>query len=170
MGTKIMGKKLIAQQAAVLPFVSPMVERENAIIAEALAILKTRVYRETKFDSPGAAKKYLTVLLSESVREEFIVLYLDVQHGLIAVETASTGTLTQTSVYPREIVRAAIKHNAGAVMLCHNHPSGRPEPSRADEMLTANLKRTLAGIDVTVLDHFIVAGGECMSFAESGLL
>ena len=163
-------KKETLSGNVVLPFVSPAAEREDAIIAEALAILKTRLYRETTFSSPATIKKYLTVLLSEAVREEFMVLYLDSQNRLLAVETASTGTLTQASVYPREIVRAAIKHNAGAVVFCHNHPSGFAEPSRADEMLTANLKRVLMGIDVTVLDHFIVGGGECMSFAERGLL
>jgi len=97
-------------------------------------------------------------------------VFLDAQHRVLASEELFRGTLTQTSVYPREIVKAALRHNAAAVIFAHNHPSGVAEPSRADEMLTTALKQALALVDVKVLDHFIVAGGSVISFAERGLL
>src|SRR6266850_7948247 len=99
-----------------------------------------------------------------------VVLLLDAQHRVIACEELFRGTLTQTSVYPREVVKAGLKQNAAAVIFAHNHPSGVAQPSHADELLTRNLKDALALIDVKVLDHFIVAGGQAISFAERGLL
>jgi DNA repair protein RadC len=98
------------------------------------------------------------------------VLFLDSQHRLLALEELFTGTLTQTSVYPREVVLRALHHNAGAVVLAHNHPSGVAEPSRADEFLTQTLKSALALVDVRVLDHLVVGQGRVVSFAERGLL
>ena len=100
----------------------------------------------------------------------FVALFLDSQHRLIAAEELFRGTLAQTSVYPREIVKSALALNAAAVIFAHNHPSGVAEPSRADELLTQSLKSALALIDVRTLDHFVVAGGEVVSFAERGLL
>jgi len=101
----------------------------------------------------------------------FMALWLDAQNRLIKADELFSGTLTQTSVYPREVVKAALANNAAAVILAHNHPSGVAEPSRADEMLTQSLKVALAMVDVKVLDHFIVAGsGTPLSFAERGLL
>ena len=102
--------------------------------------------------------------------ESFVALFLDSQHRLIAVDELFRGTLTQTSVYPREVLKAALKENAAAVIFAHNHPSGIPEPSKADERLTTALKSALALVDVRVLDHFIVAGAGVLSFAERGLL
>ena len=119
---------------------------------------------------PAAVRDYLRILLTNEEREIFVVIYLDAQHRMIVSERAFLGTLTQTSVYPREIVRAALRHNAAAVIFAHNHPSGVVEPSRADEALTQALKRALAMVDVRVLDHFIVANPAILSFAEKGLI
>jgi DNA repair protein RadC len=99
-----------------------------------------------------------------------MVLFLDAQNRVIATEELFSGTLTQTSVYPREVVKRALHHNAAAVIFAHNHPSGVAEPSRADELLTKALKEALALVDVKVLDHFVVAGNVAVSFAERGLL
>src|SRR5512146_964267 len=99
-----------------------------------------------------------------------MAVFLDAQHRVIASEELFNGTLTQTSVYPREVVKRALHHNAAAVIFAHNHPSGLAEPSRADEVLTQTLKQALALVDVKVLDHFIVGGGTAMSFAERGLI
>jgi DNA repair protein RadC len=100
----------------------------------------------------------------------FLVLFMDAQNRIITDEEMFSGTLTQTSVYPREIVKRALYHNAASVIFAHNHPSGVTAPSKADELLTAELKKALALIDVRVLDHFIVAGNETASFAQMGLL
>ena len=102
--------------------------------------------------------------------EIFAVLFLDARHQLLAMEEMFRGTLTQTSVYPREVVKRALERNAAAVMLAHNHPSGVAEPSRADEFLTQTLKTALALVDVRVLDHVIVAAGQSVSMAERGLM
>lgn len=146
---------------------------EDAIIARALAILEKRVEGKAMFDSPQAVKDYLIVrngAREDQNREVFMCLYLDSQHRLIAAVDEFVGTLTQTSVYPREIVRSALARNASAVVLCHNHPSGMAQPSRADENLTQTLKSALALIDVRVLDHFVTAGGKAQSMAELGLV
>ncbi len=121
-------------------------------------------------NSPGAVREYLKLMLSGLEHEVFIVVFLGAQHRVIASEEMFRGTLTQTSVYPREVVKAALRHNAAALIFAHNHPSGVPEPSRADEMLTTALKQALALVDVRVLDHFIVAGNQVVSFAERGLI
>jgi DNA repair protein RadC len=120
--------------------------------------------------SPGAVRDYLKLSLGRRPHEVFVCIWLDAQHRVTAYEESFRGTLTQTSVYPREIVKAALAANAAAVIFAHNHPSGAAEPSRADELLTRNLKEALALVDVKVLDHFIVAGGQALSFAERGLL
>ena len=103
-------------------------------------------------------------------KEIFVVLFLDAQNRLLESETLFTGTLTQTSVYPREVVKRSLHHNAAAVIFAHNHPSGHTVPSAADENLTRKLKEALGVVDVRVLDHFVVAGNEVLSFAEQGLL
>ena len=100
----------------------------------------------------------------------FVCIWLDAQHRVIEIEEPFRGTLTQTSVYPREIVKAALARNAAAVIFAHNHPSGVAQPSQADELLTRNLQEALALVEVKVLDHFIVAGNQAISFAERGLL
>jgi len=121
--------------------------------------------------SPQAVRDWLRLSLGSLQHEVFIALWLDAQNRLIASEELFRGTLTQTSVYPREVVKRALAHNAGAVVLAHNHPSGLAEPSRADEVLTSSLKQALALIDVKLLDHFIVAGSATpLSFAERGLI
>ena len=120
--------------------------------------------------SPQSVRDYLRLTLGTREHEVFIALFLDAQHRVISAEELFRGTLTQTSVYPREIVKAALKANAAAIIFAHNHPSGVAEPSQADELLTRQLKEALSMVDVKVLDHFIVAGRATLSFAERGLL
>lgn len=120
--------------------------------------------------SPNAVRQYLQLFLSHKQYESFAVLFLDVKNRLITCRELFRGTLTHTSVYPREVVKEALAHNAASVILAHNHPSGIPEPSAADHALTQALKQALALVDVRVLDHFIVAGAEHYSFAEHGQL
>ena len=122
------------------------------------------------FASPGGVRDYLRLHLAGLQHEVFLALWLDAQNRLIATEELFRGTLTQTSVYPREVVKRALHHNAGAVLFGHPHPSGQPEPSRADEFLTQTLKSALNLVDVRVLDHMVIAGSQCVSFAERGLL
>jgi len=145
--------------------------RERATVQRALAILGAVLAdgREV-FDSADIVKAYLRLHLGGEPAEHFAVVFLDSQHRAIAFERMFTGTLTQTSVYPREIVLAALRHNAAAVVLAHNHPSGNVKPSRADEALTQTLKQTLALVDVRVLDHVIVSGTQALSMAEVGLV
>ena len=121
-------------------------------------------------DSPTLVKDYFKVHFAGAERETFVVIFLDSQMRVIASEELFAGTLTQTSVYPREVVKRALHHNAGAVLFGHPHPSGQPEPSRADEFLTQTLRSALNLVDVRVLDHMVVAGSQCVSFAEKGLL
>lgn len=145
---------------------------EDAVIARALAIIERRQRRPDAhvFDSPKQVKDYLCLRLGSLEHELFAIMFLDAQHRLIACVEMFRGTLSQASVYPREVVKEALRHNAGAVILAHNHPSGVPEPSRADEHLTHVLKAALALVDVRVLDHLIVSGNTTVSFAERGLL
>lgn len=121
-------------------------------------------------DGPGPLRDWLRLHCGALEHEVFIVLFLDAQHRVIGVQELFRGSLTQTSVYPREVVKAALARNAAAVAFAHNHPSGNPEPSRADECLTATLKSALALVDVRCLDHFVVAGDCLVSFAERGLM
>lgn len=155
----------------VLTFRHGLEPRERGVIDRALAIVG-RCLRVTQcgLPTPDAVKTYLQLHLAGEQHERFAVLFLDVQNRLLAFETMSVGTLTQTSVYPREIVRAALAHGASAVVLAHNHPSGTVEPSQADLLLTQTLKTTLALIDVRVIDHVIVAPWAAVSMAERGLL
>jgi DNA repair protein RadC len=132
--------------------------------------LKDDLRTASALTSPGAVRDYLRLAIAEREHEVFVCLWLDAQHRVTACEELFRGTLTQTSVYPREIVKAALRANAAAVIFAHNHPSGAAQPSRADELLTRNLKDALALVEVKVLDHFIVAGRQALSFAERGLL
>ncbi|HTG96921.1 MAG TPA: DNA repair protein RadC [Burkholderiales bacterium] len=132
--------------------------------------LQEELKRSAALTSPGAVRDYLRLALSRREEEVFVCIWLDAQHKVIEIREAFTGTLTQTSVYPREIVKAALARNAAAVIFAHNHPSGVAQPSQADELLTRNLREALALVDVKVLDHFIVAGNQAISFAERGLL
>ena len=120
--------------------------------------------------SPRAVRDLLKLKLAGLPHEVFMCLQLDAQHRVIAIEELFRGTLTQTSVYPREVVKAALRANAAAVIFAHNHPSGVLEPSQADELITRRLKEALALMDVRVLDHFIIGDGLCFSFSEHGLL
>ncbi len=120
--------------------------------------------------SPASVRDYLRLFLGGQEFESFVALWLDAQHRLIAGMELFRGTLTQTSVYPREVVKKGLALNAAAVIFAHNHPSGKPEPSRSDEMLTGALKQALSLVDIRVLDHFIVADTTVMSFAERGLI
>jgi DNA repair protein RadC len=120
--------------------------------------------------SPAAVREYLRITLAKREHEVFMVLFLDAQNRVIAPEEMFRGTLTQTSVYPREVARRALSLNAAAVILAHNHPSGVAEPSQADQMLTQTLRTSLQLVDVRVLDHIVIAGHHALSFAERGLL
>jgi DNA repair protein RadC len=120
--------------------------------------------------SPDAARQYLRLHFGRRAHECFVVLFLDVKNRLLACEEMFRGTLTHTSVYPREVVKAALARNAASLLLAHNHPSGSPEPSESDLLLTRTLVQALALVDVRVLDHFVVAGHRVHSFAEHGQL
>ena len=148
-----------------------------AKLSEILAVLELarramaqRLQERAVLDSPQAVKQFLQIHLSALPHEVFAVMFLDVQHRMLAMEEMFKGTLSQTSVYPREVVKRALHHQASAVVLAHNHPSGSVQPSRADEALTQTLKAALALIDVRVLDHIIVAQGQSLSMAERGLV
>jgi len=133
-------------------------------------LLSAELRQRDVLTSPRAVRDYLRLRLQGLEYEVFMALFLDAQNRVIAAEELFRGTLTQTSVYPREVVKRALHHNAGALIFAHNHPSGVAEPSRSDEALTQALKQALGLVDVKVLDHFIVAGSGCLSFAERGLL
>ena len=142
-------------------------------IRRALKILDARMKHpttSTSLTSPTAVRDYLRLLLHDRQHEVFVVVFLDAQNRVIAADELFRGTLTQTSVYPREVVKEALARNAAGVILCHNHPSGLAEPSFQDHALTRSLSEALALVDVNVLDHFIVAGAKALSFAERGLL
>lgn len=143
---------------------------DNAIIQNALDILESRIQQPTDYiKSPNDTRNFLRLKLSELEHEVFAVLFLDTRHGVIAYEEMFTGTIDGAAVYPREVVKKALRHNAGAVILAHNHPSGITRPSEADKQLTKRLKEALVLVDVRVLDHLIV-GHDITSFAELGLM
>jgi DNA repair protein RadC len=141
-----------------------------AVIELARRAFKESVRRERLFDSPPKVREYLSLKIGSLQYEVFMALFLDAQNRLIDDAELFKGTLTQTSVYPREVVKKALQKNAAAVIFAHNHPSGLAEPSRADELLTRTLREALALVDIRVLDHVIVAGSSSVSFAERGLL
>lgn len=140
-----------------------------AVLELARRALAQQMQAKPCFDGPKAVSDYLQLQLGSRHHEVFGVLFLDSQHRLIAFEEMFKGTLTQTSVYPREVVLRALHHHAAAVVLAHNHPSGSTQPSGADVTLTQRLKTTLALVDVQVLDHFVVTAHACASMAEQGL-
>ncbi|MDO9012832.1 MAG: DNA repair protein RadC [Gallionella sp.] len=142
----------------------------QAVLEMSRRALREELQRGDSLNSPRVVRDYLQLLLAGRQQEVFLVLFLDTQHRVIASEELFHGTLSQTSVYPREVVKRALTHNAAAVILAHNHPSGVAEPSQADQLLTNALKQALALVDVRVLDHFVVAAGQTLSFAERGLL
>lgn len=142
----------------------------DPIVEQALSILSCQVREANALASPDAARDFVRLQLGDRPHEIFAVLFLDVQNRVIEFKEMFRGTLTQTSVYPREVVIEALACQAAGVILCHNHPSGSAQPSRADELLTQTLKQALALVDVRVLDHFIVTRSAVLSFAERGLL
>lgn len=143
---------------------------EDSVIVQALAILAGRIRNPEAFHTPAAVRTYLSVKFAGLEHEVFSVVFLDSQNRMLEIQEMFRGTVSQTSVYPREVVKEALKLNASAVIFSHNHPSGDPTPSRADEHLTQTLKSALALVDVRVVDHIIVAGGKSLSMAEDGLI
>lgn len=143
----------------------------QAVLEMSRRALAEDLRQSSSLTTPAAVRDFLRLHLAGLRHEVFFALWLDAQHRLITAEVLFSGTLTQTSVYPREVIKHALAHNAAAVIFAHNHPSGAAEPSAADRTLTHELKQALAMIDVKVLDHFIVAGmGAPLSFAERGML
>jgi DNA repair protein RadC len=144
---------------------------EDNITAKALAILKERIRTPgVSISSPDDTIRYLTLKLAECEHEKFCTMFLDNRHRLIAFKEMFHGTIDGASVHPREVVKLALQFNAAAVVFSHNHPSGDPEPSRADKQLTRRLTEALALIDIRVLDHVIIGGIQSVSFAGRGLL
>ncbi|MGH8752187.1 MAG: RadC family protein, partial [Burkholderiales bacterium] len=142
----------------------------QAVLEIAQRALREKIQAGDALNSPKAVRDYLRLALAGRAYEVFTVIFLDAQNRALAVEELFRGTLAQTSVFPREVVKRALYHNAAAVIFAHNHPSGVAEPSGADETLTVALRKALGLVDVKVLDHFIVGGSAIMSFAERGLL
>ena len=159
-----------SELAAIPGFGPAKAAQLQAVLELARRSLREDVCRDTVLGSPGAVRDFLRITLARREHEVFMALFLDAQNRLLAAEELFRGTLTQTSVYPREVVKRALALNAAALIFAHNHPSGLAEPSRSDELLTGNLKQALALVDVRVLDHLIVAGAATVSFAERGLL
>ena len=142
----------------------------QAVLEMSRRALREEMLSGDALNSPQAVREYLQLPLRSRQHEVFMVIFLDAQHRVIAAEEMFHGTLTQTSVYPREVVKRALHHNAAAVIFAHNHPSGVAEPSDSDRLLTGALKQSLQLVDVRALDHFIVAGSCCLSFAEKGMM
>ncbi len=142
----------------------------QAVLEMARRALAETLRERDALGSPAAVRDYLRLALANREHEVFMAVLLDAQNRILACEELFRVTLTQTSVYPREVVKCALGHNAAAVILAHNHPSGVAEPSHADQVLTQSLKQALALVDIKVLDHFIIAGGAALSFAERGLI
>lgn len=166
--------RLLSAPAAELDALNPGPGARHARIAAVMELARRALAEEMKardsLASPAAVRAYLRLRMQDLAHECFFGVFLDAQNRVIAAEELFRGTLTQTSVYPREVVKHALRHNAAAIILAHNHPSGVAEPSLQDQALTRTLAEALALVDVKVLDHFIVAPGAAMSFAERGLL
>ena len=177
---ELLGKLIGVQQAQEIYqgslsaiFTSTQNERpEQCVVARELVKrwLAEELQQCDMLNAPDVVRDYLRLQFAGQEVESFVAIFLDAQHQVISVDELFTGTLTQTSVYPREVVKAALRANSAAVIFAHNHPSGVAEPSQSDRMLTDALKQALALVDVRVLDHFIVAGTSVLSFAERGLL
>lgn len=146
-------------------------ERALRLVQRALKVLEKRAfYPGANLSNPRAVRDFLRFRFAGLGHEEFRAIWLNAQNHLIADDRLFSGSLTQTSVFPREVVKTGLAHNAGAVIFSHNHPSGVTEPSRADMEITQTLKKALALVDIKVLDHFIVGAGVPLSFAERGWL
>jgi DNA repair protein RadC len=142
----------------------------QAMVEMVRRALSEQIGERDAMSSPRAVREFLTLSLGSRPHEVFVALFLDAQNRLLGSEELFRGTLTQTSVYPREVVKTALRYNAAGVIFAHNHPSGLAEPSRADELLTQTLKQALSLVEIKTLDHFVVAGTRTVSFAERGLL
>jgi DNA repair protein RadC len=142
----------------------------QAIFEMSRRALSEQLQNRDVLNSPQAVRDYLVLKLGGLTKEVFLVLFLDTQNRLVASEEMFSGSLMETSVYPREVVKRALHHNAAAVIFAHNHPTGIAQQSSADELLTKQLKQVLDLVDVKVLDHFIVAGNQTLSFSQKGLL
>lgn len=142
----------------------------QAVLELSRRYMMERCQRDAVFNSPQSVYDYLTLELRGLQQEVFMVLYLDSQNRLIKEETLFYGTINAASVYPREVLKAALKNNAAALILAHNHPSGIAEPSQADKLITTKLQQALQLVDINILDHIIVGGDNCVSFAERGLI
>jgi DNA repair protein RadC len=142
----------------------------QAVIEMARRALEEDIRERDAMSSPQTVREFLRLTLGGKAHEIFMAMFLDAQNRLLGSEELFRGTLTQTSVYPREVVKTALRYNAAGVIFAHNHPSGVAEPSRADELLTQTLKQALSLVEIKTLDHFIVAGSRTLSFAERGLL
>lgn len=140
------------------------------LVQHALDLLQCEIRKADVLASPDAVRDYLRLFLGDRPHEIFVIVFLDSQHRVLDVIELFRGTLTQTTVYPREVVIEALARNAAAVLLAHNHPSGNAEPSRSDEMLTQTIKSALELVDIRLLDHFVVTHSTALSFAERGLL
>ena len=165
---------LLSAPASELSTVRGLGPARSAVLASVVELARRSLAEEAAvcdaLVSPQAVRDYLRLSLAARPYEVFLGLFLDSQNRVLAAEELFRGTLAQTSVYPREVVKAALARNAAAMIFAHNHPSGVAEPSRADELLTQALKQALALVDIRTLDHFVVAGGQLTSFAERGLL
>ena len=142
----------------------------QAVLELSRRYMMEQCQRDAVFNSPQSVYDYLTLELRGLQQEVFMVLYLDSQNRLIKEETLFYGTINAASVYPREVLKAALKNNAAALILAHNHPSGIAEPSQADKLITTKLQQALQLVDINILDHIIVGGDNCVSFAERGLI
>jgi DNA repair protein RadC len=166
--------RLLSATARELDAVPGVGTARYAQIAAVMELARRALTEEMKsrdsLTSPAAVRGYLRLSMQDLGHECFFCVFLDAQNRVIAAEELFRGTLTQTSVYPREVVKHSLRHNAAAVILAHNHPSGVAEPSVQDQALTRTLAEALGLVDIKVLDHFIVAPGACLSFAERGLL
>ena len=144
--------------------------RVHALLDLNLRWMEAHLRRDGPLTNPEETRRYLTARLRAHPFEVFACLFLDNRHRVIAFEALFRGTVDGASVHPREVVRCALRHNAQAVILCHNHPSGEPEPSHADRILTDRLVAALSMVEVGVLDHLVIGDGACVSFSERGLL
>ena len=145
-------------------------DRLQAVLEMARRALSEELKSGNAMNSPGLVRDFLRLSLANKQHEVFLGIFLDAKNHTIATEELFSGTLTQASVYPREVIKRALYHNAAAIIFAHNHPSGVAEPSHADKVLTQSLNQALAMIDVKVLDHFIVGNGTTLSFAEHDLI
>lgn len=169
LSVKVDRLSLLTQRRIALQFLKDLANSSEPE-SELMHLEMVRRYVTDRPKAPSAVREYLRLALRDLGYEVFLVLFLDAQHRVMAHEEMFRGTLTQTSVYPREVVKAALRWNAAAVIFAHNHPSGVAQLSMADELLTRQLKDALALIEVKVLDHFVIAGTAAVSFAERGLI